>query len=393
MKRFHSVLFASALASLLVLSPTTAVAEGGSNKGDNSHPAPPDNRPPNCPGNSCKPKSEPTPTTLVVVVPNVVTGIAAPVGVVHGTQDLTAKNEAELNANQTLRGTVNQHVGATAGGNNLKTGDNTLKDSGNSKLDSKIAVGVEGSKQTQEAKALATNEGVTNSVHIDQRQVRQAVQAYAPPVYQQGGCPGNSTSGGIGGTFGGISFGSGALDKECQINAAETTVLQLNQQRAYGARLSARFALRMRCKSELLGFTSDECAAMEKEVMAQHDSNAQTAEKLAADERIRLEAEIGKLRRENQLQATSTPESVTLAQLRAELAALKADLAVRVQVPTQSVKESQRKCELVEFVNKSTGKTEKACIGSKTGHYTHREVVDGVATAAMTVKAEAGTKK
>lgn len=259
---------------------------------------------------------------------------------------------------KTVSGAITQNVGANAEGNSLKTGDNTLSDVGNAKVQSDIAV--QGS--TQEQKAVATNQGVTgNSVQIDNRPVRQTPMAYAPPIYQQGGCPGTSSSGGLSFPGGALTGGKATIDSECQINAAETTVLQWNQQVAYGARLAARFAVRMRCKSELLGFSKEECAELEKDVMAKFDRDEANTGKLAqvSAERARLEAELAKAKSD----ARVSPDGLTQKDLEASEQRL-LDALQKARLSTKlSVEIPER-----EFVPCP----EKGCEAPKKGFYRYK---------------------
>lgn len=117
----------------------------------------------------------------------------------------------------------------------------------------------QGQTQSTQSGATANNGGGNGNsvVQIDQRQVRQTPMAYAPAIYQTTPCAGTATSGGASTGVFAFSLGHSTIDKECQINSAELTLRQMAA--LYGEEAAADIAMRIRCKSELLGVNADEC--------------------------------------------------------------------------------------------------------------------------------------
>jgi len=150
---------------------------------------------------------------------------------------------------------------------------------------------VQGGHQEQQATATGTatanNTGVTsgangNTTTIENKQVRQVPPAYAPTIYQNSACGGVSQSGGVGGAIISFSYGKAELDRECQINNAEVTLKQLSA--LYGEEVAADMAIRIRCKSQLLGLNDEECRFYRDMVKAavQHRAEVANAEANAA---------------------------------------------------------------------------------------------------------------
>jgi len=180
-------------------------------------------------------------------------------------------------------------------------------------------------QQAQEQKATATGIGTANNAGvkassgangntttIENKQVRQTPMAYAPTIYQNSACGGPSQSTGVATGLISFSHGTAEIDRECQINNAELTLKQLSVM--YGEEAAADMAIRIRCKSELLGINEAECrvyrdmvqaAVQRRAEVANAEANAAAAarEKEVADQLALLKAQADQARAEKEAYA------------------------------------------------------------------------------------------
>lgn len=275
--------------------------------------------------------------------------------------------------------TANTGASTSAGGTaNANTGASTAT--------SGPSTSAGGTANSSSGASNATNSGVaasgnTSNQIVNQNQVRQGVPAYAPPIYQSSHCAGAGWSAGLGGFFGnltGLSGGSSSIDKECQINAAELTLLQMTG--LYGRPAAASIAIRIRCKSELLGINDAECQVYRElvsEAVAQRE--AERREKADRQEQANRAKEREAQSRNDKVNTDA--QQALLAQNQALLDQIKAErekLSLVVQVPTQRATPKIVKCKMKEYINVETGKKETMCPGPN-GSYVVTDVVNEMA--------------